>query len=273
MSKKIKKSIISITLIFSIIFVSTTSIFAHTYDYNDVQPITNEENLSQIKFIPNSDIIYSNMPDSTIIAIINGEPLYKEDFDSEGNLNKKKIIKILRNNILKSNMNGANDFLGPTLITLPEQYKYKNIYAHATLYLDPVLGHTVPWSQETYELYIPNKNLPAYIKKLESKMPNTAENLAKLIASFIPKIGVAISIGSFLLDGIKSNVITTLKSLSEKGNHALISVNSSRYGSLTWVHSWNGTQIHGKTARLSQKTDMGGGIIMNYKVNKIIYGI
>ena len=267
-----KRLIISITLIFSL-FVSTTSVFANTPDYNDFKPIIHEENLTQIRFVPNSDIVYNNIPDSTMIMTIGGVPLYKKDFDSKGNLDEKKIIKILSNNTLKSNMNGANNILAPTLITLPEQYKYKNIYVQSTQYLDPPAGHTVPWSQESYELYIPNRNLPDYIEKLESQLPDTKKALARLIAGFIPKIGIAITVGSFLLDGIKSEAITTLKSLSKKGNHALISINSTQYGSLVWVYAWNGTQIHGKSARLSLKTEMGGSVIMNYRINKIIYGV
>ena len=269
-----KRLIISITLIFSI-FVSTTSVFANTPDYNDFKPIIHEENLiqTQIRFVPNSDIIYNNIPDSTMIMTIGGVPLYKKDFDSKGNLKEKKIIKILSNNTLKSNMNGANNILAPTLITVPDQYKYKNIYVQSTQYLDPPAGHTVPWSQESYELYIPNRNLPSYIEKLESQMPDVKKSLARLIAGLIPKIGIAITVGSFLLDGIKSEAITTLKSLSKKGNHALISINTTRYGSLVWVYAWNGTQIHGKTARLSLKTEMGGSVIMNYRINNIIYGI
>lgn len=198
------------------------------------------EKQCEIVFTPDEGIKVSELPGDTMIAMIEEIPIYAEDISDEGvvSFEKKELIQ----NALQGNLRGGEistmSFVDDCKKVVASKYQNKLIV---------VEGRTITkeFSQNEKHVYLPNKRITKYAESIES---GVISNVSSFLLAFIPKIGAAVSIGSFLVNGVKSANIRDLRELRDAGKAAVHSVYKSKYGTTSFVGTWDKKTIKGKNA-------------------------
>lgn len=118
---------------------------------------------------------------------------------------------------------------------------------------------TTGFSQKEVHTYLPNSKITKFAESLETGQKAA---LVSTLISFIPGLGDASAVATYLLNGRTANHISQLRSLRNKSKAAQYSTYKSSYGTTAFVGEWDKKTIKGKSAKNSTT---------KYVVNSIDY--
>ncbi len=142
-----------------------------------------------------------------------------------------------------------------TYMNISNSNKGKTIFVKGTT-------SAINFSQNEEIVYLPKKAIP----KFAATLTKSKNDFLLLITGLIPKIGPAISIGSFVNTKYKESHAKQLKSLYKNGKNASHAIISSQYATLRSTAAWNGKTIKAKNYKASDRSGY------KYTVKSVKYG-